>query len=188
MIETLRRRPVTSAVVAAAVLCAVFVTILGGRVGKSATFDPVAVLGRPVPADRMPLMVGNGQVDLPALRGHAVLVNFWNSWCQPCQQEAPALAAFYARHASDSDFRMVGILHDDDASAAAKWAASHDMAWQLALDPDSHAALDFGTTGQPETYAISASGVIVGKRAGASTMDDLERLLAMARGQAGGTS
>jgi hypothetical protein len=62
------------------------------------------------------------------------------------------------------------------------------MAWQLALDPDSHAALDFGTTGQPETYAISASGVIVGKRAGASTMDDLERLLAMARGQAGGTS
>lgn len=188
MTAMLRRRPVTSAVVAATLLFALFVTVLGGRLGKSATFDPVAVLGRPVPADQMPLMGGTGRLDLGELQGHAVLVNFWNSWCQPCREEAPALATFYARHAQDSDFRMIGILHDDNASTAAKWAASHGMTWQLALDPDSHAALDFGTTGQPETYAISASGVIVGKRAGASTTDDLERLLAMARTRAGGTS
>jgi cytochrome c biogenesis protein CcmG/thiol:disulfide interchange protein DsbE len=188
MTAMLRRRPVTSAVVAATLLFALFVTVLGGRLGKSATFDPVAVLGRPVPADQMPLMGGTGRLDLGELQGHAVLVNFWNSWCQPCREEAPALATFYARHAQDSDFRMIGILHDDNASTAAKWAASHGMTWQLALDPDSHAALDFGTTGQPETYAISASGVIVGKRAGASTTDDLERLLAMARARAGGTS
>jgi thiol-disulfide isomerase/thioredoxin len=187
MIGQLRRRPVASAVVAATVLCALLVVMLISRIGQSAEFDPVAVLGRPVPADRMQL-IGGGEVDLTGLRGHAVVVNFWNSWCQPCQAEAPALAAFYARHAQDSDFRMVGIVHDDSTSAATSWARTHAMDWQLALDPDSHAALDFGTTGQPETYAISPAGVIVAKRAGASSIDDLERLLAMARGTTQGAT
>jgi thiol-disulfide isomerase/thioredoxin len=157
------------------------VAVLVAGLGRSSTFDPIAVLGRPVPADVLPGLDG-GRIDLHALRGKAVLVNFWNTWCQPCQEEAPALAAFSAQHAADPDFALVGIVHDDTRDAVARWAGSHDVAWQVALDPDNHAALDFGTTGQPETYAISPSGVVVGKRAGPASVDDLERLLAMARG------
>jgi len=111
-----------------------------------------------------------------------VLVNFWNTWCQPCQEEAPALAGFYAQHADDPSFVMVGVVHDDTAAAVSQWVSSHPIGWQVALDPGNRAALDFGTTGQPETYAISPSGVIVGKRAGPASVDDLERLLALARG------
>jgi cytochrome c biogenesis protein CcmG/thiol:disulfide interchange protein DsbE len=187
MTTRLRQRPVAAAVGVTTVVCALLLAVMGGRLGHSSGFDPVAVLGRPVPADQMPLMDG-GQVDLAGLRGQAVLVNFWNSWCAPCRAEGPALAAFYARHAQDADFRMVGIVHDDTRAAAAKWVKTHDMAWDIALDPDNHAALDFGTTGQPETYAVSPAGVIVAKRAGASSVDDLERLLAMARAGTGATS
>jgi cytochrome c biogenesis protein CcmG/thiol:disulfide interchange protein DsbE len=158
-----------------------FVGVLFSGLGRSAVFDPVAVLGRPVPADVLPGLQGE-RVDLAGLHGRAVLVNFWNTWCQPCQQEAPSLAAFWSQHADDPTFAMVGVVHDDTTDAVADYTRTHTVGWQVALDPDNRAALDFGTTGQPETYAISPSGVIVGKRSGPATVDDLERLLDMARG------
>jgi len=46
------------------------------------------------------------------LAGKAVIVNFWNTWCLPCQQELPALKSFYRAHANDPDFAMVGIVRD----------------------------------------------------------------------------
>jgi cytochrome c biogenesis protein CcmG/thiol:disulfide interchange protein DsbE len=173
--------PVRLAIGAAAVGVALVVAVLVSGLGRSSVFDPVAVLGRPAPADVLPALHG-GRVDLRDLRGKAVLVNFWNTWCQPCQEEAPALAGFAARHADDASFVLVGVVHDDTEDAVSRWSAAHDIGWRVALDPGNRAALDFGTTGQPETYAISPAGVIVGKRAGPASVDDLERLLALARG------
>ena len=164
-------------------VAALVVGVLVSSLGRSATFDPVAVLGTPAPADSLPLMDG-GTVRLDDLRGKAVIVNFWNSWCAPCRQEAPSLARFYAAHADDRAFAMVGIVIDDSPSAARSYVKTHGIGWQIALDPGSRAALDFGTTGQPETYAISPDGVIVAKRSGPASVQDLTRMLAMARGQA----
>jgi thiol-disulfide isomerase/thioredoxin len=173
--------PVRLVIGAVGVVVALVVAVLVSGLGRSSVFDPVAVLGRPAPADVLPALHG-GRVDLRDLRGKAVLVNFWNTWCQPCQEEAPALAGFAARHADDASFVLVGVVHDDTEDAVSRWAAAHDIGWRVALDPGNRAALDFGTTGQPETYAISPAGVIVGKRAGPASVDDLERLLALARG------
>jgi cytochrome c biogenesis protein CcmG/thiol:disulfide interchange protein DsbE len=177
------RSRVRLVMVATGVAVAVVVGMLVSALGRSATFDPVAVLGAPAPADTLPLLDG-GTVRLHGLRGKAVIVNFWNSWCQPCRQEAPSLDRFYAQHARDRHFAMVGIVIDDSESAARHYVRARDIPWQIALDPGSRAALDFGTTGQPETYAISPEGVIVAKRSGPATVEDLTRMLAMARGQA----
>ena len=173
--------PVRLVIGVAAVVVGLVVAVLVSGLGRSSIFDPVAVLGRPAPADVLPALKG-GRIDLADLRGKAVLVNFWNTWCQPCQEEAPALAGFTARHADDATFVMVGVVHDDTPEAVSRWVGTHDVGWQVALDPGNRAALDFGTTGQPETYAISPDGVIVGKRAGPASVDDLERLLELARG------
>jgi hypothetical protein len=53
------------------------------------------------------------------------------------------------------------------------------------MDPGGDAALAFGTRGQPETFAISPDGLIVGYQFGPSSVDDLDTLLAAARGGAG---
>lgn len=178
-----RRHHLRGLMLLVAATAAVVLAVLAGSLGKSATFDPVAVLGKPAPAEHLPLLNG-ATLSIDQLRGKAVLVNFWNTWCQPCQQEAPALATFYAQHADDSDFAMVGIVHDDTKTEVSRWVDARGIPWSIAFDPGSRAALDFGTTGQPETYAIAPDGTIVGKRAGPATVEDLTRLLAMARGPA----
>ncbi len=56
-----------------------------------------------------------------------------------------------------------------------------DVGWTIALDPKSLAALDFGTRGQPETYAISPSGVVAAAKIGPMASGELDTFLAAAR-------
>lgn len=115
--------------------------------------------------------------------GRVVLVNFWNSWCLPCKQEHPALVEFYERHRDDPDFAMVGIVRADEEPDARRWVEREGVEWTAAFDPGQRAALDYGTTGQPETFMISADGLVVAEQFGPVTVDDLELMLRVARGQ-----
>ena len=90
--------------------------------------------------------------------------------------------SFYERHRDEPDFAMIGIVRDDTESAAREWVVENGVGWTIALDPGSRAAIDFATTGQPETYAISPDGVLVGKQRSRVDVDDLEAMLARARG------
>jgi cytochrome c biogenesis protein CcmG/thiol:disulfide interchange protein DsbE len=138
------------------------------------------LLGRSAPAVDLPSLDG-GRIGPDDLAGKAVIVNFWNTWCVPCRQELPALKQFYAAHSADPDFLMVGIVRDDSPTAVRASVPKDGIAWHIALDPGGKAALDFGTRGQPETFAISPSGNIVGFQWGPSTIRGLEAMLAGAR-------
>jgi cytochrome c biogenesis protein CcmG/thiol:disulfide interchange protein DsbE len=129
--------------------------------------------------------LGGDEVALGELTGDGknVLVNFWNSWCLPCEQEHPALAEFYERHRDDPDFAMVGIVRDDTEADARGYVAERGVDWTILLDPKHRAALDYGTTGQPETFMVSPDGVVVAEQFGPVTVEDLELMLRHARGQ-----
>lgn len=177
-----RQRPVVRwAALAVGLLVLVLGVTFALRLDEPADYRGTALLGRPVPDLVLPTIDG-GEVDLASLGGKAVIVNFWNSWCIPCREEEPALQAFYARHAGEPDFMMVGIVRDDSESNIREWVEDHGTPWTVAFDPGARAAVDFGTTGQPETYAVAADGTVVGRHAGRATLDDLEALLARARG------
>jgi len=115
------------------------------------------------------------------MKDKTYVVNFFNSWCIPCQQEAPALKAFYAEHKSEADFAMIGIVIDDDATTMRGYVRSQDITWPVGIDPNGGASLSFGTTGQPETYVISPDGVTVCGTLGASTQAALDAWLQAAR-------
>ena len=140
------------------------------------------LLGKDAPSYDLPTLDG-GRVRSSELAGKVVIVNFWNSWCIPCQEEHPALVEFFRRHAADPGFVMVGIVRDDTEGAIRRYVNDEGVPYTVALDPGAQASLEFGTRGQPETYAISPDGVIAGTRFGPSSVTNLENLYAAARGQ-----
>jgi cytochrome c biogenesis protein CcmG/thiol:disulfide interchange protein DsbE len=139
------------------------------------------MLDKPIPAFDLPTLDGGAPVRSADLQGKVVLVNFWNSWCIPCQQEHAALSQFYAEHQHDGDFEMIGILRDDSASAGRAYVSAHHDGWTFVSDPHGQASIDFGTTGQPESYMVDPNGVIVGVQRSAVTVANLDEMLAVAR-------
>ena len=76
---------------------------------------------------------------------------------------------------------MVGIVRDDDPAPIRGYVAANAIKWPVAFDPNGSAGLGFGTTGQPETYVISPTGVAACGSLGPVTDAELEAWLQVAR-------
>jgi cytochrome c biogenesis protein CcmG/thiol:disulfide interchange protein DsbE len=176
------KHPARIAALAVAVVVVVFGVVLALNVGSDPQEDAKQshLVGKAVPSFDLPNLAG-GRVQLADIAGKATIVNFWNHWCIPCQEEAPALESFYAAHKDDPDFAMIGIVRDDETGEVRSYVKKNGVGWTIALDPGSVAALDFGTRGQPETYAISPGGTVAAAKYGPMSGTELERFLASAR-------
>ena len=169
-----------------AVVLVAFSIVLATQVGSDPRADAKKsqLAGQDLPEFTVRTLDGE-KITQADLAGKSVIVNFWNTWCIPCRQEAPALTKFYELHADDPNFVMLGVVRDDTRAAVDRWVRSKGDGWTIATDPDGNAALAFGTRGQPETFAISPDGLVVGYQFGPSTVQDLETLLAAASGGTG---
>ena len=165
-----------------AIVVVVFGVILALNVGSDPQLDAQQnqLAGKQAPAFALTTVDGQ-PITSADVAGKTVLVNFWNTWCIPCQEELPALKKFWADHQNDPDVVMLGIVRRDDTKTVKEFVTGEGIGWTIAFDPDQKAALDFGTHGQPETFAISPSGQIVAYRAGPMTATSLEQFLAVAR-------
>ena len=141
-----------------------------------------ALVGKPAPEFSLVDFDGK-RITRASLAGRAVIVNFWNTWCIPCRDELPVLKEFYGRHRDDPDLVFLGIVRDDSERAARNYVIAEGMDWTFAMDPESEAQLGFGTRGQPETFAITPDGIIVGSQIGPATVKGLEQMLVAARGR-----
>jgi cytochrome c biogenesis protein CcmG, thiol:disulfide interchange protein DsbE len=169
---------------AAGVFVAVLAVVLATQVGTDPRADTNRsyLVGKDAPGFDLPTLDDN-QVRSSDLAGKVVVVNFWNSWCLPCLQEHAALVEFHGRHADDPSFVMIGIVRDDTESAIRRYVEEEGVPYMVAFDPGGRAALDFGTRGQPETYAITPDGVIAASNLGPSSVTQLEMMYRAARGQ-----
>jgi len=164
---------------------AVLAVVLALSIGNEPRQDALTsrLLGRRSPEFAVTMLKDGKHLTSADLAGKTVIVNFWNGWCLPCQQELPALTSWYARHKDDPDLAFIGIPRDDTAGAIRSAAKEQGVVWSAQQDDGAKAAtLAFGTRGQPETYAISPDGVIVGSLYGPVTTQILDQMLARARG------
>ena len=164
------------------------VVVLASVLALTVSSDPLAqtnesrLVGKPVP--KFSVEGFDGQpISSESLAGKTVLVNFWNSWCIPCREEHPALVDWYAANRDDPSVVLLGIVREDSRAAARRWVRDKGVDWPVAFDPGGKAALDFGTRGQPETYAISPDGVVVASRFGPSSVQTLDQMVAYAQGK-----
>lgn len=176
------KHPARWAALAVALVVGALAVVLASQVSTNPQAEQAQsrLVGQNVPSFSVHTFDGQ-PVSSASLAGKAVLVNFWNSWCIPCQQELPALKMFAAEHAGDPNVVLLGILRDDTVGAARPYAQAEGMTWPLVDDAGATLSLDFGTRGQPETYAISPGGLVVGSEFGPASVQNLDTLLAAAQ-------
>ena len=163
------------------VVGAALVALLATRPQQTATEVDTPLVGQVAPTISGVTLSG-GSFDLSALRGRWVVVNFFASWCPPCQQEQPELVAFAYAHRSPGDAALVGVVFDDSASSARGFMRSTGATWPAVVDPGGQVALDYGVRGPPETFIVSPGGTVVAHFDGPMTNASLDYWLARAQG------
>jgi len=139
------------------------------------------LIGHPAPPVAGPSVTPYRFASLGALSGRWVLINFFATWCIPCQQEQPQLARFAAEHRARDDVALVMVIYSDSTPNVQRFLAARGGAWSAVQDPGGQIALSYGVSGIPETYLIDPYGTIVAKIVGGSTTTGLDRLLAAAQ-------
>ena len=118
------------------------------------------------PAPNFALQLPDGSVlAVEDLRGKVVLVDFWASWCQPCRDEAPALAQVY-REYRERDVEFVGVNLWDNPGDAELFLEQQGHEYPNGIDADGKIAISYGVRGIPEKFFINRNGEIARKFTG----------------------
>ncbi len=96
-------------------------------------------------------------VDLQRLRGRVVLVNFWATWCAPCTAEMPSLARLQAK-LHGKPFEVLAVNYGESRPKVEAFLRKSGLALHVLLDPDQHAADDWGAKGLPMSFLVDARG------------------------------
>ncbi|HCP00274.1 MAG: DsbE family thiol:disulfide interchange protein [Alphaproteobacteria bacterium] len=134
---------------------------------------PSPLVGKPAPTISLPAIAANvpGGLSTTDLQGKVSIVNVFASWCTPCLAEHPLITRLATEGA-----RVYGINHRDEAADAITWLRRYGNPYAaIGFDADGRASLEWGVTGVPETFIISADGMIVYKLAGPITPEALDR-------------
>jgi cytochrome c biogenesis protein CcmG/thiol:disulfide interchange protein DsbE len=118
----------------------------------------------------------DGELQLSSLRGKAIVVNFWASWCQPCKEEAPHLQQVWREH-RPRGLVVVGLDSKDFREDGRRFVRRFEWTFPIAFDGPGSVSDDYGVTGYPETFVIDRSGRVVEAFIGAvNSEEDRERL------------
>ncbi len=112
-------------------------------------------------------------IHLAALEGHPVVLNFWASWCEPCQGEAPILAAAAHTYMSHGVI-FIGIAYDTPQADGVKFLNQYHITYPCGQDTTTATAAAYGVTGIPDTIFIDRHGIVTEKITGPITQASLD--------------
>jgi len=170
--------------VAAAVALAAAFALYGG----SGTPPPLT-RGSKAPDFSLPRLGGDGEVSLASLRGRVVLLNFWATWCAPCEAEMPAMQRLHEQ-LSREGFDLLAVSVDESQADVQAFAQRLQLDFPILLDPQRGVSRLYQTFRYPESFLIDGNGVVVERYVGSRDWSSplyLERvraLLSQSRGTA----
>ena len=95
------------------------------------------------------------------LRGHVIVLNFFATWCGPCQLELPHLQAIWDEFQGNGDFRMLVVGREESDDIVKAFQTKHGFTFPMASDPDRSVYDKFAAQSIPRTYLISRQGTII---------------------------
>lgn len=93
-------------------------------------------------------------------RDKALLINFWASWCGPCEREAPDLKRLYDKYKDKIDFYAVNITQGDKLNDVKAFVQQHGFTFPVLLDTEGKAAELYRVYAIPTTFLVDRNGVI----------------------------
>ncbi len=179
----MRRRvlPIFACIVGA---CVVALLIYGvSAQSPNRTLDELVARGRyPLAPDAtrsLPVLGASGQRSLASLRGKVVVLNFWASWCEPCQMEAPLLERAQSgleRH----NGTVLGVTYLDASPDSEGFVRRYHLTYPNLRDATGDFAHSYGTDQLPESFIINRQGRIVAISRGEIEQSFVNRALALA--------
>lgn len=149
-----------------------------GANDSGASASAVARVGQPAPGWNEPSLPGP-TLSLASLRGRAIYLNFFATWCPPCNAEAPAIDAVARRYA-DRGLTVVGVDVLENAGKAAIFRKEHRLAYPIVVDGGVLRA-QYRVNGLPVHVFIDRNGIVrkivVGELSPAGMRDNVENLL-----------
>lgn len=131
---------------------------------------PYLSRGDPAPAFQLPSLQGESVVEMGELQGRVVLLNFWATWCKPCEEEMPAMEALHAE-LPDDGFELVAISVDESRADVEAFRERLGLTFPVLLDPGQDVARLYHTTGFPESFLVDGEGKIVERYVGPREWD-----------------
>lgn len=126
----------------------------GGITGNA----EVPLVGRPAPDFKLTAWDGK-TIQLSALKGKVVVLNFWASWCGPCNEEEPILEHTWQQYQADGVI-VIGIDYQDQQAAAQQFLQKHGITYPTAPDTSGAVSEAYGVNNIPVTIFIDRSGVV----------------------------
>jgi peroxiredoxin len=141
------------------------VWVLTGRDAGGVQGQAMGSVSRPAPSFTLP-QLGGGTIDLDQYRGQVVLLNFWATWCEPCQRELPALQAAHERYGTEG-LVIIGVnLADDELRQGTTpeqiraFLDQYEVTFPIALDVEGKTTDAYRVFPLPTSFFIDPTGQI----------------------------
>lgn len=125
--------------------------------GAPVVATPGPGVGRLAPDFSLPLLDG-GTFTLSEMRGTPVVLNFWATWCGPCQRELPAVQRAAAHY--DDQVVFAGVDQGETAETVQRYVDKLGLTFAIPMDGDGEVGYQYNVKGLPTTFFIDGDGVI----------------------------
>ena len=179
------RRTVAISSTALLVVVVAFSVFLGTRHAvNDATGIKSPLLGKMAPnfsGEELNTNASGGTFTLSKYHGDIVVINFWASWCVPCQVESPNISTF-AWDQKNSHVQVIGVVFNDSVSSATAFSKKYGDLFPSIIDTGGLIANSYGVTSPPTTFVLNTKGEVAATLIGPVSTKQLSEVVKRVRG------